>query len=91
MTPLLAALMEGRASGGLLVPLVGGVAGAALLSSQGLSFGLTQWAGAAAVLVAGLLIAASVVWVKRNWWLFRWSCWPQFSLRRRLRALGCGA
>ena len=27
MTPLLAALMEGRASGGLLVPLVGGVAG----------------------------------------------------------------
>jgi drug/metabolite transporter (DMT)-like permease len=66
MTPLLAALMEGRAYGRLLVPLVGGVAGAALLASQGLSFALTQWAGVAALLTAGALIAASVVWVKRE-------------------------
>jgi len=59
-------LMEGRAYGRLLVPLVGGVAGAALLASQGLSFALTQWAEAAALLTAGALIAASVVWVKRE-------------------------
>ena len=66
MTPLLAALMEGRASGGLLVPLVGGVAGTALLASQGLSFTLTQLMGAAAVLAVAALIAASVLWVKRE-------------------------
>jgi drug/metabolite transporter (DMT)-like permease len=65
MTPLLAALMEGQASGRLLVPLVGGVAGTTLIASQGLSFALTQWVGAAAVLAAGVLIAASVLWVKR--------------------------
>ncbi len=66
MTPLLAALMEGRASGGLLVLLVGGVCGTALLASQGLSFAVTQWAGATAVLAAGALIAGSVLWVKRE-------------------------
>jgi drug/metabolite transporter (DMT)-like permease len=66
MTPLLAALMEGRASGGLLVALVVGVGGTALLSSQGLSFAVTQWAGAAAVLAAGVLIAGSVICVKRQ-------------------------
>jgi drug/metabolite transporter (DMT)-like permease len=66
MTPLLAALMEGRASGGLLATLVGGVAGTALLASQGLSFALTQWAGAAAVLGSAALIAVSVLWAKRE-------------------------
>ena len=66
MTPLLAALMEGRASGGLLMSLVGGVAGTALLSSQGLSFALAQWVGAIAVLFAATMIAASVLWVKRE-------------------------
>jgi drug/metabolite transporter (DMT)-like permease len=66
MTPLLAALMEGRASGALLAALVGGVAGTALLASQGLSFALTQWIGAAAALGASLLIAASVLRVKRE-------------------------
>ncbi len=66
MTPLLAALMEGRAFGSWLVPLVGGVAGTALLASQGLSFALTQWTGAAALLAAGAMIAASVTWVKRE-------------------------
>ncbi len=66
MAPLLAALMEGRASGGLLVGLVGGVAGTALLASQGLSFAATQWAGASAALGAATLIAVSVVWVKRE-------------------------
>ncbi len=66
MTPLLAALIEGRASGGLLLALVGGVGGTALLSSQGLSFAATQWAGAAAVLAAGALIAGSVICVKRQ-------------------------
>jgi drug/metabolite transporter (DMT)-like permease len=66
MTPLLAALMEGRASGGLLMVLVGGVAGTVLLSSQGLSFELTQWVGAIAVLFAASMIAASVFWVKRE-------------------------
>jgi drug/metabolite transporter (DMT)-like permease len=66
MTPLLAALMEGRASGGLLAALVGGVAGTALLASRGLSFTVRQWAGATAVLGAAALIAASVVWVKRE-------------------------
>jgi drug/metabolite transporter (DMT)-like permease len=59
-------LMEGRASGGLLAALVGGVAGTALLASQGLSFPFTQWMGAAAVLGAAALIAGSVVWVKRE-------------------------
>ena len=66
MTPLLTALMEGRASGNLLVTLVGGVAGTALLASQGLSFALRQWAGAAAALAAAALIAVSVQWVKRE-------------------------
>jgi drug/metabolite transporter (DMT)-like permease len=66
MTPLLTALMEGRASGGLLVALVGGVGGTALLASQGLSFALRQWVGATAAFAAGALIAASVVWAKRE-------------------------
>jgi len=66
MTPLLAALMEGRASGGLLAALVGGIAGTTLLASQGLSFALTQWAGAAALLTDAAMIAASVLWVKRE-------------------------
>jgi len=66
MTPLLAALMEGRASGGLLASLVGGIAGTALLASQGLSFALTQWMGGAAALGAAALIAGSVLWVKRE-------------------------
>lgn len=66
MTPLLAALLEGRASGGLLAPLIGGVGGTALLAAQGLSFAATQWAGAAAALAAGALIAASVIAVKRR-------------------------
>jgi drug/metabolite transporter (DMT)-like permease len=66
MTPLLAALMERRASGGLLAPLIGGVAGTALLASQGLSFALTQWAGAIAMLAAAAMIAASIVWTKRE-------------------------
>jgi drug/metabolite transporter (DMT)-like permease len=66
MTPLLTALMEGRASGALLSALVGGVAGTALLASRGLSFALTQWLGVAALLAASAMIAASVVWVKRE-------------------------
>ena len=66
MTPLLAALIEGRASGGLLLAQVGGVGGTALLSSQGLSFAGAQWAGVAAVLAAGALIAGSVICVKRQ-------------------------
>ncbi len=66
MTPLLTALMEGRASGGLLMALVGGVGGTAVLASQGMSFALTQWAGASAALGAAALIAGSVVWVKRE-------------------------
>jgi drug/metabolite transporter (DMT)-like permease len=66
MTPLLATLMEGRASGGLLAALVGGVSGTALLASQGLSFALTQWMGAAAAFGAAALIAGSVLWVKRE-------------------------
>ena len=66
MTPLIAALMEGRASGGFPISLVGGVAGTALLASQGLSFAATQWAGAAALLAAGALIAGSIIGVKRQ-------------------------
>jgi drug/metabolite transporter (DMT)-like permease len=66
MTPLIAAMIEGRASGASLVALVGGVGGTALLSSQGLSFAATQWAGAAALLAAGTLIAGSVICVKRQ-------------------------
>jgi drug/metabolite transporter (DMT)-like permease len=66
MTPLLAALIEGRASGGLLMALVGGIAGTAVLASQGLSFAPTQWLGAAAAFGAAALIAGSVAWVKRE-------------------------
>jgi drug/metabolite transporter (DMT)-like permease len=66
MTPLLAALMEGKASGRLLTALVGGVAGTALLAAQGLSFALTQWAGAAAALLAAVLVAESVLLMKRK-------------------------
>ena len=66
MTPLIAALLEGRASGAVLAPLVGGVAGIALLASQGLSFAAMQWAGALAVLAATVSIAGSVVFMKRK-------------------------
>lgn len=66
MTPLIAALLEGRASGALLVAVIGGVAGTALVAAQGLSFAVTQTFGAAAVLAAVSSIAASVVWMKRN-------------------------
>lgn len=66
MTPLLAALMEGKASGRLLAALVGGVAGTALLASQGLSFAWTQWAGAMAALLAALLIGEAVLLMKRK-------------------------
>jgi len=66
MTPLIAALLEGRAEGAWLEPLVGGVGGTALLASQGLSFAATQWAGATAALLAATLIAGSVVYLKRE-------------------------
>jgi drug/metabolite transporter (DMT)-like permease len=66
MTPLIAALMEGRASGAMLAPLIGGVGGTAVLSSQGLSFAATQWVGAASLLAAAVLIAGSVIYVKRQ-------------------------
>ena len=66
MTPLLAALMEGNASGGLLAALVGGVAGTALLAAKGLSFALTQWAGASAALLAAVLVAECVLLMKQK-------------------------
>ncbi len=66
MTPLIAALLEGRASGAVLSPLVGGVGGIALLASQGLSFSAAQWAGALAMLAAATLIAGSVAFIKRR-------------------------
>lgn len=66
MTPLAAALMEGRASGWLLNVLIGGVGGTALLASQGLSFSLNQLPGALAILMAVMLIAWSVISVKRR-------------------------
>jgi drug/metabolite transporter (DMT)-like permease len=66
MTPLLAALMEGNASGGLLAALVGGVAGTALLAAQGLSFGFTQWAGAGAALLAAVLVAEAALLMKQK-------------------------
>jgi len=66
MTPLFAALMEGRAGGIFLAPLIGGLAGTALIASRGLSFAPAQWTGAAAALAAGALIAVSAVYVKRE-------------------------
>ncbi len=66
MTPLIAALLQGRASGAVLAPLVGGVGGTALLASHGLSFAVTQWAGALAALGAAISIAGSVVLMKRE-------------------------
>ncbi len=45
MTPLVTALLEGRAIGVLLAPLVGGVGGTALLASQALSFDIIQFTG----------------------------------------------
>ena len=66
MTPLIAALLEGRASGPLLPPLVGGIAGTALLASQGLSFSMSQLAGSIAALLAAASVAASVIVVKRQ-------------------------
>jgi putative membrane protein PagO len=66
MTPLIAALLEGRASGAVLASLVGGVGGIALLASQGLSFAATQWAGALAAFAAATLIAVSIVLMKRQ-------------------------
>ena len=66
MTPLIAALLEGRARGALLAPLVGGMGGTALLASQGLSFASIQRAGAAAALAAAISIAWSVIFVRRR-------------------------
>lgn len=66
LTPLMAALFEGKAHGRTLAALTGGVAGTAFLASQGLSFATSQWQGAAAAGAAALLIAASVVGVKRS-------------------------
>jgi len=66
MTPLIAALLEGRAEGVWLAPLIGGVGGTALLASQGLSFSSQQWTGGAGVLLAAVLIAGSVIYVKRK-------------------------
>jgi drug/metabolite transporter (DMT)-like permease len=66
LAPLLAALIEGRASGGLLAPLVGGVGGTAVLASQGLSFSAAQWMGGLAALLAAVSIAGSVVVTKRR-------------------------
>jgi drug/metabolite transporter (DMT)-like permease len=66
MTPLIAALFEGRASGALLPPLIGGVAGTALIASHALSFSGIQWLGAAAVIVSAVLVAASIVIIKRK-------------------------
>ena len=66
LTPLIAALFEGRASGVLLSALIGGVGGTALIASQALSFGWTQWAGATAILIAAVSVAASVVTIKRE-------------------------
>ncbi len=65
MTPLLAALFEGRA-GDWLPPLVGGVGGSALLLAQGLSFGAIQWAGVLATFAAAAAMAGSIVYVKRR-------------------------
>ncbi|AXC15891.1 Permease of the drug/metabolite transporter (DMT) superfamily [Acidisarcina polymorpha] len=66
MTPLIASLIEGRASGTVLTPLIGGVGATAILVSQGLSFAAAQLPGIAAVLTAATLIAGSVVIVKRE-------------------------
>jgi len=66
MTPLLAALLEARASGALLTALIGGVAGTALIASHALSFSGIQWVGAGAVLLSAISIAASVVLIKRK-------------------------
>ncbi len=66
MTPLIAALFEGRASGALLTALMGGVGGTALIASQALSFVWTQWAGATAILISAVSVAASVVAIKRK-------------------------
>lgn len=65
LTPLLAALFEGRVSG-WLAPLIGGVGGTALLLSSGLSFHFTQWLAVFAALAAAGLIAGSFVYAKRT-------------------------
>jgi drug/metabolite transporter (DMT)-like permease len=66
MIPLIAALIEGRATGTLLTALVGGIAGITLIASQGLSFSAAQWPRAGAILLAAALIAGSVVYIKRS-------------------------
>jgi drug/metabolite transporter (DMT)-like permease len=66
MTPLIAALLEGRAEGVWLAALLGGVGGTALLASQALSFSLSQWSGVAAVLLAAVFVAGSIVYIKRQ-------------------------
>jgi drug/metabolite transporter (DMT)-like permease len=65
LTPLLAALFEGRV-GGWLTPLIGGVGGTALILSAGLSFNLTQWEAVLAALASAVLIAGSYVFAKRR-------------------------
>ncbi len=66
MTPLIAALIEGRATGRVLAASVGGIGSVALLAGPGLSFRATQWAGGVAVLFAATLIAGSMVALKRQ-------------------------
>jgi drug/metabolite transporter (DMT)-like permease len=66
MTPLVAALMEGRASGVVLSSLIGGVAGTVLIASSALSFSLGQAGAAAAMLLAAISVAGSVVYAKRE-------------------------
>jgi drug/metabolite transporter (DMT)-like permease len=65
LTPLLAALIEGRVSG-WLTPLIGGVGGTALLLSSGLSFNLAQWSAVLAALASAAFIAGSCVYAKRR-------------------------
>jgi drug/metabolite transporter (DMT)-like permease len=64
--PLIAALWEGRARGGLLTVIVAGVGGTCLLASQALSFDVIQWAGALAVLAASISVAGSLVFLRRE-------------------------
>ena len=66
MTPLIAALVEGRARGTLLGALTGGIAGTALLVSQALSFSAAQWLGGVAALASATLVAGSLVLIKRR-------------------------
>ena len=66
MTPLIAALLEGRASGTLLTPLIGGIAGTALIASHALSFSAMQWAGVVAVVISAVFVAASILTIKRR-------------------------